>query len=374
MAMRIPAAKVPIELRRVAAQHLESLRGSGIGFNVDDLYLGDQVCPIYRPDVEGPAYYEFEVLKAIRAAPDDRTDLVPNVGKVNLIGPGGYAKVYTSPAFPGALLGDTLGRRVARPMQGFISVATGDHDHLVPHWSLEGLPMSRQLEEQAAAAGTPALQRIYKLDALSYSAEDAAGEVRAAIGQRPLQLERLPEKYEANAGRIVTRTQAVAENAPMVDQPRMRGLKTLVASGAKPVTLRLAAAADWGALKKDFRTRFQPMLRSLQTRAKAGAWAVHRQTQALGEGILVGSAHTVALLSAEFSLQVVGEGAEFVSVRVVKRPGNGAAVELRCAALPKAQELPFTLEIQYADEQRESLPFFVYSRELPSSHHSPKEQ
>ncbi len=60
--MRIPITDVPIAVRRVAAQHFESLRGTELMNGVEDSYLDAYAVPICRPDINGIAYYEFTVL------------------------------------------------------------------------------------------------------------------------------------------------------------------------------------------------------------------------------------------------------------------------------------------------------------------------
>ena len=59
--MRIPITKVPLELRRKAAQHLENVRDTEMGIGAKRAKLAEQVCPMYRPDRVEIAYYEFEV-------------------------------------------------------------------------------------------------------------------------------------------------------------------------------------------------------------------------------------------------------------------------------------------------------------------------
>lgn len=164
--MRVKQKDVPLDVRRRAAQHLESLRGTSLGFNVRDLYLGDDVCPVYRPDLKDPAYYEFQVLKATKDNPDERSDLLAGVAKANVLGAGGYRKAYSTSAYPSSGGGGAS-------VQGFIMVSTGAHDFPIPHWSLDHPPVSVALEQ--GAAGDMKIAKVFKLDALSYVAEDKAG-------------------------------------------------------------------------------------------------------------------------------------------------------------------------------------------------------
>lgn len=365
--MRVKLSEVPISVRRMAAQHLESLRGSGLAPNVDELYLGDLVCPIYRPDLAQVAYYEFEVLKATPTLPEIRPDLLPGVIKLNL-GDAGYLKNYRSDSFPVELLDKELQVRASRPLQGFIMVATGEHDHPIPHWGLEGLPPSYLVETKAATAKTKAVRKIFRMDALCYVGEDEKENQLAVLGQLPSLIKGLPEKLDGYAGKISSVVQTPGA-AGAADTTRMKAAVSRK-SGAKPLALEFTSATNWAGMKKSFTTNFAPLLRQLQTRVASGPWAVEKAAREMGEGILAGKPHTLALLSSKFSLEVSGEGARQVKVRVLKRPGNGAAVELLCPTLPKGQELSFTVTVTYEDQTKEVLPFFVYSRDIPSSHKS----
>ena len=59
--MAIDQARIPTPIRRRAAQHLESIRGTPMAPFGDGATLGNDVWPIYRPDLEEVAYYEFTV-------------------------------------------------------------------------------------------------------------------------------------------------------------------------------------------------------------------------------------------------------------------------------------------------------------------------
>ncbi len=60
--MDVPLAEVPLEFRRLAAQHLESLRDTEAMAGLRHARLGPVAVPVYRPDVQGVAYYEFHVV------------------------------------------------------------------------------------------------------------------------------------------------------------------------------------------------------------------------------------------------------------------------------------------------------------------------
>jgi hypothetical protein len=358
--MRMKQAKVPIEVRRRAADHLESLRSSGMGSDVEDLYLGDDVVPIYRPDLDEPAYYEFPLLKATRKRPGGRTDLVDDIAKTNLRGDEGYAKVYASPGF-GA--GKQEAGRAASGAQGFITVATGEHDFPVPHWSLEQAPVSDHLEQEAKKK-QKGVERIYKLDALAYLAEDGKGEQVSHVGELPFVVEEAPEDLSTFAGRIGSALPDDLERSEAPDLPKMRA-KPLRQRGPRPPAVKLGRQKAWGRIKKEYARSNKPHLDALKKQAKR-TWNIESAITEYGEGLRVGEPHNVLLLEKEFSVQVSGEAAEFVRVRVVDRPGGVPCVELTCRDPELGREASFDLHISYRGQRSEQLRFFVYSPEIPT--------
>lgn len=93
---------------------------------------------IYRPDVQGVAYYEFELDQG-----------------------------------------------------GFIIAATGEHDRPIPNWSSMGQSKIAQLEAKAGVHKSR-IAKIYKLDALAYVAEDAMGSMVTRLGNLPDEMIDLP--------------------------------------------------------------------------------------------------------------------------------------------------------------------------------------
>ena len=55
--MKLKKKKVPIEIRRLVTNHLESIRNSEIGRKFKQAYIGDDVTPIYRPDIKNVARF-----------------------------------------------------------------------------------------------------------------------------------------------------------------------------------------------------------------------------------------------------------------------------------------------------------------------------
>src|SRR4030095_481777 len=65
--MRLPPQQVPLEIRRLAVEHLESIRNTPMSGGADLAQIAGDVCPMHRPDLDGVAYWEFELQLAPRA-------------------------------------------------------------------------------------------------------------------------------------------------------------------------------------------------------------------------------------------------------------------------------------------------------------------
>src|SRR5918996_120116 len=190
--MRVPQSEVSIELRRLAAEHLESIRGIEMGEGADLAQIVGEVCPLFRPDLEEVAYWEFEV------------DLDPSDGKSVITSSALSAQTFSEQSesmFP------AVGERPKNGLEGtgFIIVATGEHDVPVPHWSLQKAPPSRELEAKGRETGKR-IARIYRLDALAYLAEDESGQEVARSGQIPVPVEGLGHDLGRRAGEISSMT------------------------------------------------------------------------------------------------------------------------------------------------------------------------
>ena len=119
-------SKIPLDLQLKAAQYLEDVRNTEVAPTwKEDARLALNVFPLYRPDVEGVAYYEFRV----------------------------------------------------KP-KGFITLSTGPHDFPIPHWNFQGVSPVQELMRIARKAGKQ-VQKFYKLDTFSYAAEDSDGHLIA---------------------------------------------------------------------------------------------------------------------------------------------------------------------------------------------------
>jgi hypothetical protein len=280
--------------------------------------LGDEVCPIYRPDMKAIAYWEFEIvgLKATQAREHE-----------------------------GASSGS-----------GFMLATAGRHDVPIPHWSLTAEPPSRALE---AKAGQGKAARIVKLDALAYAAEDANGAYLAHLGQFPVQIAGIPTDATVLQG---ISTVTAAPGTPAKDDKTKSELK-VVRSGAEVPKLQVTPWKGWPEAKRSYAKAYQPHLAALTAHA-APMWATEDLLAKFGEGIHEGQQLTVPLLQAG-KASLTGDGAKFVKlVPLTRKP---PAVTLAALAPGTQGETGFQLVLSYADGTSETLGFFIIPKGTPSN-------
>lgn len=365
--MRIKQNEVPIRLRRIVAQHLESIRFSKIGENSQDLYLGEEVCPLYRPDMEKPAYYEFQILKATRENLDNRKDLISGIRKYNFSTLGGIRATYLSPGIDRDLKDFGI-TRLTPNVQGFIIISTGEHDFPISHWSLESVPPSIFLEEKAISKKKK-IEKIYKVDSLSYVGEDSTGNEVEHLGNKPSLIKGLPEDLTKFEGRI----SSSMSYSPMtykfrsLDDSSNNRPSRMVNRGAKPLELNFIGDS-WENLKKEFATSFKPLLNMLANNAKK-EWEMQYLIEKMGEGIIAEETFYLAPLEKKFSVEVSGEAAGFVKTRIVKRPEGNSVVELNTTELPFNRETDLIVEFNYGGF-KEKINLFIVNSSTPSEEKS----
>ncbi len=352
MPMKVPQTEVPIEFRRKALEHLESVRETEMApAGTETAEIVGDVCPIYRPDVEGVAYWEFEV--ALAGAPAS-------------------GMLATSAAAArGELLENAKASAADRSVvedrglegRGFIMVATGEHDFPVPHWSLQRPPVSRQLEVEAEDGGE-SIARIYKLDALAYVAESEAGNPVGRSGQTPVPVEGLGHDLGRQAGAISSLT---AKPTRDVGDEGGRAIKhTASRSGPKPPELRASDPERWSTLKERYADAFGPFLDVLRRRA-AKPWKVDKLVAEFGEGVIAGEQLAVALLHQEAAVEVTGEGAGLVDLELDETRGRKPRLRVHARRSPRERETDFELRIRYGNGEEETLRYFITSRDTPSN-------
>ena len=343
---------VPGDLVRRAAQHIESIRGTRLGYGTDRAALGERVCPMYRPDLDGIAYWEFVA-----------------------VGTGRPRRVLSTAGFEEAARGvkelgqEAVDLSLRGEARGFLILSAGPHDSPLVHWSLERSPISVQLQLEAERKGA-SLARIYKVDALCYVGEDESGRHVAQVGQLPGLIAGLPEdldKFEGAISSVVVRPKGDHPNDQ--DAESIEHVEERSGYDERP-DYKLYLDGGWQQLKKEYAHSLGPFLEQLRNRA-AHAWEVEELVKKFGEGIIVGERHRVALLGRDASIRLTGEAAEAVRATVLggrrsKDPERPPAVELGADGNPFGREASFELQIRYADGREEELRFFIVERGTPS--------
>ncbi len=309
--------------------------------------LSAEACPIYRPDIDGIAYYEFE-LHSGSLAPVQL--LTPRAAALRLFDP-------EQRTASGAARPPRIG-----PGSGFLVVSAGPHDFPIPHWSLQGEPPSRILE-RFAGGHEGRIARVVKLDALSYVGEDEKGERVATLGDLPRVVGGLPHDLRRGRQGISSLT---ARPSSDTTEEHPTGEHRIERTGPEPPKLENIEVRSWQELKARYADAFGPFLDDLRRRA-AEAWQVDNLATEFGEGIVVGETYTVALLDDRAKIDAHGEALGSVHIRVLERAPGAAAVEIHAVKLPSSPRADLDLTITYAGGETETLRFFVLSREIPSN-------
>jgi hypothetical protein len=319
--MRVKLEKVPLEIRRRAARHLEAIRGTQMAAGSDAAQLGEEACPVYRPDVKGVAYWELEVT-GVKATSR-------NAGQ--------------------------NGNRKATG-NGFLILAAGRHDVPIPHWSFELEPPSRALEAQS---GDKQVGRIVKLDSLAYVAEDAKGTYLSHLGQFPPMPTGLPTTLPAK--RVISSLQTHPVTATKTD--RRVAKQEAKTSGARAPKPKVTSWKSWGQAKKQYASAYKLHLGALKEHA-APSWQIEDLVAKFGEGIHEGDQLVVPLLMPG-KAELAGDGVKSVKMRMLDR--NPPAVDLLAGGAEERKEQEFQLRLSYRDGTTETLTFFVIPKGTPSN-------
>lgn len=357
--MQIPLKDTPIELRRRVTQHLESLRDSELTETLE-LSLADTAVPIYRPDRDEVAYYEFTL---VRAHAQGRT-----------LATCGYSEPAARKQRKGAVDEGAEDRAQAQPA-GFIIASADRHDFPVAHWSLDRLPPSLQVGQTNADCDCdggkgnedrdPAAARLYKLDTLAYVAEGKDGEIVGASGQRPALIAGLPHSLDKYAGRV-SRSVASPVDRSEDDFKSRPGEHALEREDAAFPDIKLIEDdIGWPEYRKRYADAFGPLLDALRGRA-ARAWEIEDAIDEFGEGILTGTTHRVGLLG-DASVTLRGEGASLVRAELQDNRSGLPTLLLHAAPGSLQREMDLAVSIKYASGEHERLKFFLVSRDTPTN-------
>jgi len=309
----IPTSQVdvPLEVHRRAAQHLEAMRGSSAAPGWEQAVLGEPIRPLYRPDVEGPAYYEFPVVHAVHQDP-----------------------------------------------QGFIIVSTGEHDDPIPNWAYAGLPPTFRLEQRASDGGEEAA-KFYKLDVLAYGAEDAGGELVATWGDMPMKITGLdpawldnpPPGTEANWNPLP----AVLDDAAASE---ISGTWEIDGPGF-PESVQFSPWESWEEMKAQYASTYQVLIEA-KRRKVADIWRIENGQRQQGILLQRGDVYDIALLWEGPAISTSGPGEGYVRTELISRPGLPSLFHIIVLDIPPGESLPFTVSLEYENGVEETIEFLLF--------------
>ena len=297
--------EAPLAVHRMAAQFLEDHKGTESAPDWKGASLSNQVTPLYRPDVSGVAYYEFAV------------------------NPSGY-----------------------------ILVSAGGHDFPIASWSDTATPPSQMLMEQAGGKAS----KFYKLDSLSYVAEDGGGEMVASTPDIPARIEGLApsylEKWMAGQSELNEFTSATVEKTED-DEAGAQAKRENTLSGPSQPDIKLGDWNSWGQLKEEYAKVFDGHLTAWRKLA-GEEWAVENNISQFGTGLVRGESEKVALLYAGAKVALEGEGSKYVETQLHENQDGTSYLAMQVGGSPGGQNMAdFTVNITYGNGMQESLPYFV---------------
>lgn len=308
---------VPQSIYRRAAQHLEDMRGSPLAPGWEQALLGS-VRQLFRPDVSGPAYYEFLV---------------------------------QSPVAPGIQATSAL------TDAGFIILSAAEHDFPIAHWNFTGESPSQELERLAQANGKRAF-KFFKLDALGYAAEDVLGNLVATSGTPLLKVTGMQTSWLTQPVTLTTSSWTPQQPATEDGQGgQITG--TLSTSGPISSPLQLSAWESWGALKQGYAGSYGVLAESLRQQASED-WRVESLVYTYGVVLRKGEVYTMPLLEDGAKLSMVGEGLSHVTTETVARPGLLPLFKVTALDSTSGVGYPFTVTVSYSSMPTETIRFLIY--------------
>lgn len=307
----IPLENVPIMLHRRAARHVQEANRSETAPKWQGAYLTGTVHAMYRPDVDGVAYYEFEVEPA-----------------------------------------------------GYVLVATDTHDMPIPHWDYQGEPISSQLAAGAGENEGASISRLYKMDALYYVGEDDAGERVAERGTRMIKVLGHTENHlETDRERswLYGPTRAVQDD----EMAHESEYELVEESGSGESPLEFEGWESWTAMKQGYEDSYGVLAEALRRDAEE-EWEVLERIDEHGRWILEGQPREEVLLfeGAQFDLE--GDGAEFVTADLLERGEGPPVLRLAVETVPSDRRV-LDVVISYANGKRETLRFSIGDPSTPTN-------
>ena len=312
-------SNVPQSIYRRAAQHLEDMRGSPLAPGWAQAQLG-QVRTLFRPDVSGPAYYEFLVQTPI--------------------GQGIQSTSAMTPA-------------------GFIILSAGEHDFPIAHWNFTGESPTQELERLAQASGKRAF-KFFKLDALGYAAEDALGNQVATSGTPLLKVTGMATSWLTQPVTLTTSTWTPLQPAAE-DGPGGQITGALSTTGPFSSALQLNAWESWGALKQGYAASYSVLAESLRRQASED-WRVEALVQTNGVVLRKGEVYLMPLLEAGAVVSMTGDGLAHVLTEMVTRTGLLPALRFTALDSTPGVGYPLTVTLGYSAMPTETVRILIYDQ------------
>lgn len=307
---------VPEELLRRAVNLVAETRGTERAPGWERAVVNPNAQALYRPDLSLPAYYEFSV------------------------------ELVLTPT--------------ARRPSGFIILSTDKHDFPVAHWSAQGEAPSRLLRDLATIPGTPAPQglKFYKLDVLSYAAEDQSGKLVAELGDMPFKVTGLTAELLA----ADTLVQSEAVPTTLGDDSNAAAAQyTTVITGNPTSPLTMSAWASWTELKREYAATYGPWIAELKANA-SGDWEVVELLQRNGDVLSPGDSYPLALLADGADVRLEGPGAVHVTVTPEGQGTLAPALRIDVRSAVPGKFLPLVVQLRYPDGTTEQVNFIIGER------------
>ena len=302
----IPLEDVPAVHRRPGAQTLENVRDSDVAPGWGDARIGPIARPLYRPDVAGIAYYEFEVVVDSQSA-------------------------------------------------GFIVVSTGEHDFPIAHWSFEGSPPTRVLELLAAQQGKqPA--KFYKLDTLSYAAEDVAGSLAAVTPLLPIKVSGMQMAWLDQPVELTEEIWTPDHYGEDDAHPPGGGSRQV--SGPTDSPLELGGWQSWQEMKSGYVESYGVLIEDLRRHASHD-WQVQNLVHQFGEGLRLGETYRLALLCDQPTVTLSGPGTSYIQTELQNRAGLPPVYIITVVQVPEVVESPFEAVAACPSGTSETFKFWV---------------
>lgn len=302
----ISLSETPIEYYRRAAEFVARLQTedeSDEAFSVwqTPRFL-DEVYVMYRPDIEEPAYYEFE--------------LEPS---------------------------------------GYIIVSAGQHDNPIAQFSAEDESPVRYLQSVAEVE----IGRIYKLDTLYYVAEDTEGQIAASLGTPIVYIEGLTREALEDPHEFMG--SASLQPSVETEDDREAGEldHELIVEGASDAPLTFREWESWEQLKAEYAEVYAVLIEDLRNQA-AYDWETEALVTEFGEGIPFEGRFRMPLLYEDTRFEVTGDAADFVDYEVLDS-GGFPVIDFRVRDIPPEDANSITVVMEYPTGEREERMLFIVS-------------